>query len=446
MERWASQHIGVLAADTTTAIWDEIKKYTSNKAPNSVSRIKWKDWSKFPMFTTDVLIDYVKKYFCHSMTKQEIKAANELLPVRGIFCTFSLLIFKGVCFFLDLFSLMFEYFKSYSKDIPKLVKFCLEKAKIDINIRFNSIIERAKLSNIIIDERTVPQLIHNIFRQTVMDGQDIYSPSTNEAAIYLKYGWFIFSPSGTTTTTSIKVDLEPMFIKSIIQSVASDWQAYFFKELAARSKRHWAEDLLALMLIIKNDTTLYDFSNLLSDGEHAFDDLKEWKLCATKCFPQSKSLKPFLNHLTEPLNFDIVVTDIHHNAGPNLALLLQHISNPSKFAILVIQCKVKKYPSIEDVLTTLNPGNNGEVPMFRVLFSARSFAANFHDKLRQHNSEHPTQPFLVWTCSEKAFGKDVANSLTKGLPQTAYKPQNIADLDFNVKTSKKRKVFSSGRN
>jgi hypothetical protein len=85
MEKWARQRIGVLAADTTTAIWDEIKKYKTNKAPNRVSRIKWKDWSKFPIFTTDVLIEYVKKYFCYSMTKQEIEAANEILPVRGIF-------------------------------------------------------------------------------------------------------------------------------------------------------------------------------------------------------------------------------------------------------------------------------------------------------------------------------------------------------------------------
>jgi hypothetical protein len=126
----------------------------------------------------------------------------------------------------------------------------------------------------------------------------------------------------------------------------------------ASSKGHWGEDLLALMLIMNNGKTLNELSLLLSDGEHVFDELKEWKLCATQCLDQSKSPQSFLSDLCSgTLKFNIVLANIHKNAGPDLCLLLRHVSDPSKFAILVIQCKVEKYPPVDEVLKTLNPGN-----------------------------------------------------------------------------------------
>jgi hypothetical protein len=96
IEVWSSSSkpIGVLAADTTLSIWDEIKKFSENSPPKSVSRHRWNTFTDFPVFTTEVLCGYMKDYFKYTMTEKDTELADNILPVRGKALCFLLLTLK----------------------------------------------------------------------------------------------------------------------------------------------------------------------------------------------------------------------------------------------------------------------------------------------------------------------------------------------------------------
>ena len=101
--------------------------------------------------------------------------------------------------------------------------------------------------------------------------------------------------------------------------------------------------------------TVAELTSKLS-SERPMDYLNEWIFMANKCQPDKRD-DSFLKYFVHDgkLRLDLVQTRIHNNAGPDVAVLVQHISNPNRVALLVIQCKVADKLEIVKSIKNLDP-------------------------------------------------------------------------------------------
>lgn len=160
-----TDNFGVLAADTTLSIWNEITLYTEHS--DSRTRVQWRHFSELDIFTTDSLQIYMKEYFNYQLTTKDINLANSFFPVRG------------VVFMEDFFAKFCKsVIQSSKQDISITLQAALKEGINSAQSRFRVIIQRMmkNTSNPELSQpRTVVQLIDKIFSALMFeDGNYMY--------------------------------------------------------------------------------------------------------------------------------------------------------------------------------------------------------------------------------------------------------------------------------
>ena len=158
-----NEKIGILAADTTLSIWDEIILYSEH----SQSRVQWKHFSNLQVFTIDTLKYYMEEYFGYKLTTEDIKEAKKFLPVRG------------VVFMEDFFTILCAHVltNSSSKSIKQHFNDALKNGINMAQARFRVIIKRMINNTKNSDSsqnQTVSQLIDKIYCGIMFEDGDLY--------------------------------------------------------------------------------------------------------------------------------------------------------------------------------------------------------------------------------------------------------------------------------